>query len=573
MAYQMQFRELDPRSEAQQIMQQQQQAAQPIVGNPYYRDWMGLDENNLNRQLGIMRQKGQAEAQLAAAETAKGAAWTKGLDAITRNAPAAAKTFQDMALANRAQKEAELTGASNRAAQVKNMERLQQQMDFDTEFVRPERQMGLDVSRSGMGLTQAQTKGVDISNRKGQLELDIMQRKEAFANADAQQAGFEKANPGETVAEYTLRMQAIGDIAAVRQVVATAEKMEYETRTAPDKFALEKQKTLADIAYQRGSLGVAQGQLGVARQQQAMAEQQFKLPIVQQQINDFVAGVSSGAIAVPPQYGGNTQAFLRDGAQGMITKNKLSIESVPAIVSGLNAQKSAASQATAQGIMTAMANPAQKAEIDASVKAQKVLTEGSSVLGMLNVAAEGFKDASNVFRNSPQNEAAAVNVRNQLQRLAQTDPVFAGFAQEFDAINAGAYQMNAQGLGNLTDALTGGPTPYAKLKGLMNRIAQTIEASAAAAPNHALTQPGLESAKTMFVNIKNQLQMESQAGQGGAIPQGQSLYNFMPKRQQQPQQVQPATPTVPQWTGQPVTPADPFKYMEQQRQQGVPGWR
>lgn len=436
-----------------------------------------MDRANQQQQNQMNQARGQYEAQKASADIAGNSAWVKGLDSLVSRAIPAAQAVHGMGMENKKFAETQKTGEANRANLMEATLGQRQKNELDAQFGQRERS-------AGIGMTEAQTKGIGITNEQGQIALQKAQREEQFANTDAAQAGFEKAARGETIAQYTMRMKASGDIAEVQRVIAESRKAGLEADFMPKRLALEEKKTNADIAYQRGSLGIQAQDLALRRQQdQRQAEaQNFDMRQKREEkaaaeFSQFITGLESGTIGR-----GQGQPKLTQGEIEQLVTNELK-NKVQAFggnpqdeaaflsrVKTMNASNATASKA-AQNVLN-QSSPETKIILDQNMKQQQKLTTANELVANLKNSVVGFGKGAGAIYNSDSAKMEANKIQMALDNAARQVPEFIPYAEEFKRINAKISDNPLEAIKNMSPFT---PTVKAQTEALLQNLIDYIQ--------------------------------------------------------------------------------------------------
>jgi hypothetical protein len=415
---------------------------------------MQQDRQNAQQQNQMSLQRGQYEAQKAAADIAKDSAWTRGLDAATKNFLPAMESTSRMGIAKQQLTETQKTGEANRANLMEQTLGQRAKNELDAQFGRRDREAAL-------GMTEAQTRGIGITNRQGELAVNKAQREEEFANADAAQAGLPEAKPGETVSQYTMRNNAIGDISKVKLVEAQARKEGIDADFMPRRLKLEEQTSLANIAYQRGSLGIQAQDLALRRQQDARAGDQYSFEMKQKKKDiaatdyaAYLAGLENGSIGA-----GEGQPPLTVGEKIDLAANKLdnimqSFNGTPdekaafySRVVMMNKNNEIAAKAARN--VSAQQDPVQRQAIEKNTAMVNKLTATNALMNNLNAINEKYKAGAGRFMNSDDAKFRADQIQTVLDNAAAQVPEFGPFAKQFKAANARFLENPLQAAQNL----------------------------------------------------------------------------------------------------------------------------
>ena len=186
MGLRMAYKELDPRFQA---------TDQNIVNaDQYYNRYQAIRDQEKQQQLQQQSQWAQAEGQRRAAEIAGEHPIINALPKALDAGLSTAKTVHGMKTESARLAEEQKTGASTRALQMENMLGAQQSRMLNAQFGSKERQMGLDVSKAGIGATTAQTEGQKTQNEISGIKLAQDKAQQLFETADAQKYGFQGAH-------------------------------------------------------------------------------------------------------------------------------------------------------------------------------------------------------------------------------------------------------------------------------------------------------------------------------------------------------------------------------------------
>lgn len=459
-----QVRELDPQIPL---------IPQQTMINPYFNQMMSRDDASHSRQLQMMDKIGELDARRAASEIDKSAAWTRGLDSLTRSALPAAQTISGMRIASRQADEAEKSGEVNRINTMENALRTRQQRELDQQFGAQERGAGLEATRASTKMTGTQTKGMETANDIAAINLKKAQDLQAFSQADAAQYGFQNAVPGETVSQYQMRMEAEGKIAEVQRVKAEAVKITKEAEFMPQRLELEKRQLNANIEASRSQAASARAQIEIAKQGSNREQQSHELRMIQEktaimekELDDLNKGISSGVFGPvsPEQHAG----MLRDKIVSFDKRFGLHPEFDSAISRTL--AKGASDQKTAKAteITTALLDPTRKATIDTNISQAKLANAGAALVTNLTSMANKYESA-NRFWNPGDSKLAASEIQATLDSAAIQEPRFKAYADKFREINQGIWAAGATGFGNLF-----GDSPAKQTKSLIESISRAI---------------------------------------------------------------------------------------------------
>jgi hypothetical protein len=463
---------------------------------------------------------------------------------------------------------------------MENTARTRMLNELDTLFAGQERSAGIQQTRAGTRLTERQAEGTETANQAAQIDLEAKQQQQAFLNSSAQQAGFTKALPNETVGQYGMRMKAVGNDAEVQNVVETTKKLAFENSIAPEKWKHQKTMDQQQMAINRGQLGVAQGNLALQRQQDERQRQDWAEQKVEKNFGAFVRGFSKGEVAMPPEFRAQfsdeqsaKKAFLLDTARRFIKSNNLNMDEKVAVVLALDSAKSAEASAAANDLVNTNNNPVERQTIEAGLKGKRVSEEATSALAMLNNSAKRYSGAG-VAVNDEQARAAADEIRSQLLKLSAADPIFTPFLKRFEEIDAKLYENPLLAAKNIVTRPFD-DAPAVKFQRLVRDLASTIQSSLVGVPRHRYTDQALQMSQQTLDQVK------SQVAKGNILDDEPAEMPEMPGPQNpatmfaNPMQQQPMPNSATGWAGGAAqqTPArNPLQFIQQQRQGGNPGW-
>jgi hypothetical protein len=520
-------RELDP-----QIRGLGQQQISP--GNPYFSQMMGQDETAHQRQLNLRQQEGTAIGQQRAAEIAKANAWTQGLDNLSKSFLPAAQATQGMRLASRQMDENERTGEVNRTSAMENALRTRQQRELDAAFAPQERQAGL-------GLTAAQTAAAQTTNEAAKIDLQSKQAKQLFEQADAAKYGFQNAKEGETVAQYTMRMDAEGKIADVQRVKAESAKMQQEMQYMPERLRLEKLQALAGIEASRASAASARTMASVAvagsnREQQAHEINMLtqKTALMEKEIDDVMKGISSGSLYGRQLTAQESAQILQKKIQDLGARYGVNADTDAAVARAIAKNSSDAKAAQAADIATANLHPGRRALIEKDVSNQKLAIAGTELMRGLDEKIKKYSGAGRIW-DSKEATLAGEEIQVALDSAAAAEPRFKPYADKFRQINAGVYAGGLQSVKNLF-----GDSPVDQAKNLLKSISNTIMTELNATNvSDPVTAGALHMAKQNFnqsTNVFNQSMMHQQLN----VPTVPMAPQYIPANNQVPNTQRPA---------------------------------
>ena len=518
-----QTRELDP-----QVPLVQQQT----MINPYFNQMMARDEGSLNRQLQLMQKKGEYDAAKEAANIERSGAWTKGLDAFTRSALPAAQSVHGMRIANRQATEQEKSGEVNRLNTMENALSTRQGREMDAAFAPREREAGLGLTQANTKMIGTQTTGMETANKSANINLQKQELQQAFEQADAAKYGFEGARDGESVAQYTMRMDAEGKVADVQRVKAESQKMQMETEQMPEELRLRRLNTLASIRSMEAQASNAYTMSRIAQEDSKrraethnLDQQVQKQTIVENEVDQVMKGISAGTFGnLTPE---ESSQILSQKIGDLSKRYGVSVDQDAAIARAFSKNSADAKAAQAAEIATANLHPSRRAMIEKNTAQTRLAMTGTELLSNLTAKINQYDQAGR-FWNSDKSKLAAKEIQATLDSAAAQEPRFQPYANEFRKINAGVWAGGIEGAQNLF-----GASPQEQTKALVQSISNTLVTELEASP---IADPITAQA----------LQMATQNLKNNANVFYQMMFQQQPQQPvQQAPQVQPQRPFYP----------------------------
>jgi hypothetical protein len=451
-----------------------------------------------------MQKKGEYDAAKEAANIERSGAWTKGLDAFTKSALPAAQSVHGMRIANRQATEQEKSGEVNRLNTMENAARTRQQRELDDRFAAPERQGGIDQTAATTKNLLTQNAGMETANKSANINLQKQELQQAFEQADAAKYGFEGANPGESVAQYTMRMDAEGKIADVQKVKAESKKIQLEAEQMPEELKLRTLNTLASINSLKAQTANMYTQSKIAQEDAKRRGETHNLDLYNQKIAmteketaDFTKGVVSGTLygQQPPEVQTELIArFVTDQNKKFGFNQDIMAATSRALAQNASDTKSAKIASDAAALLS----PPQKAQIDRDIQQKRLADTGTTLLVNLNAKIKQYDESGRLW-NSEKSKLAAEEIQATLDSAAAQEPRFQVYANKFREINAGAWAPGIAGVKNLF-----GDSPQTQAKALVASIARTLQTELEANPMaHPLTADTLQMSLQNFKNKSN----------------------------------------------------------------------